>query len=333
MIKFSTRGLILILGFWATAGLAQEVSQKIYAAVLFNNSKSNVTGGDRYVGVFAREKGETEWRNFSNTNLFAFGLYFARYGVTERYYIAGGNGLHRSADGGKTWKILTGWETLEVLSVALDPVVAQIIYIATPYGIFKSSDDGKNWSEKMRGCKSWYTDEIIIDARDRHRLYAAVDDDLYRSRDGGEHWSPMRAGAPGIRTVFQPATRPEVLLAGTEDHGVRVTFDEGENWSAGKGMAATAIYAIHGTVDGKTIYAGGYKTGVWRSDDLGVSWQQLWAAPEIEAIYSLFVSPANSNHLFVGTNGQGIYESTDGGITWKQAGLNGAHVKQINIFP
>jgi len=324
---------LLFHAAFTNACFAQNTAGKVYAAVLFNNSKSNVTGADRYVGVFAREKGEMEWKNFSNTNLFAFGLYFAQHGATQRYYIAGGNGLHRSADGGKTWKILTGWETMEVLSVALDPVETQIIYIATPYGIFKSIDDGKNWAEKMRGCKSWYTDEIIIDARDRHTLYAAVDDDLYRSRDGGENWSPMQAGAPGIRTVFQPATRPEVLLAGTEDHGVRATLDEGKNWSAGKGISATAIYTIHAAADGKAIYAAGYKTGVWRSHDLGQSWLQIWTAPEIEAIYSLFVDPANVAHLFAGTNGKGIYESTDGGKIWRQAGLEGAHVKQIARYP
>jgi len=312
---------------------AQNITGKVYAAVLFNNSKSNVTGADRYVGVFARTSGETAWKNFSNTNLFAFGLGFSQHGAIQRHYIAGGNGLHRSADGGKTWKILTGWETMEILSVALDPVEANIIYIATPYGIFKSVDDGKTWTEKMRGCKSWYADEIIIDARDHHTLFAAFDDDLYCSRNGGENWSALKIGAPGIRTVFQPAVHPNVLLAGTEDRGVRVTFDHGKNWQAGAGIAATAIYAIHGAADGKTIYAGGYQTGVWQSHDLGKSWEQLWSAPEIEAIYSLFVDPANSNHLFVGTNGKGIYESTDGGKFWQAAGLSGAHVKQINSFP
>jgi photosystem II stability/assembly factor-like uncharacterized protein len=122
-------------------------SGKICIAVLFNSTKSNVTGADRYVGVFVRERNETEWQSISNTNLFSFGISFSQHGVTQRYYIAGGNGLHRSSDGGKTWKILTSWQTMEVLSVALDPVDSTMIYVATPYGIFKSTDDGKSWNE------------------------------------------------------------------------------------------------------------------------------------------------------------------------------------------
>jgi photosystem II stability/assembly factor-like uncharacterized protein len=185
----------------------------------------------------------------------------------------------------------------------------------------------------MRGFKRWYTEEIVIDRRDHRTLYAAAEDDLYRSTDGGENWSPLKVGVPGIRTVLQYPTNSKIILTGTEDHGVYVTFDNGKNWSAGAGLPATAIYALSASSDGKAICAGGYKTGVWCSEDLGETWQQLWTAPEIEAIYSLFVNPAEANHLMVGTNGKGIYESTDQGKTWKQAGLDGAHVKQIVFYP
>jgi photosystem II stability/assembly factor-like uncharacterized protein len=308
-------------------------SGKICIAVLFNSTKSNVTGADRYVGVFIREKNQTEWHSISNTNLFSFGISFSQHGATKRYYIAGGNGLHRSSDGGKTWKILTGWQTMEVLSVALDPVDSTVIYIATPHGIFKSTDDGKSWVEKMRGFKTWYTDEVIIDRRDRRTLYAAAEDDLYRSTDGAESWSALNVGAAGMRTVVQHPTNSNIFLIGTEDHGVRVTWDNGKSWKAGMGMPATAIYVIHASADGKEIYAGGFRTGVWCSEDMGQSWRQIWTAPEIEAIYSMLVDPLDANHLMVGTNGKGIYESYDKGKTWKQAGLEGAHVKQIVFYP
>lgn len=325
--------LFCLLAASALSASTPDKNGKIYVAVLFNNTKSNITGGDRYVGVFVQEKGETEWRCMTNTNLFSFGISFFRQGKTERYYVAGGNGVHRSTDGGKTWGILTDWQTMEILSVAPDPVDSTVIYAATPYGIFKSADDGKNWVKKMRGFKRWYTEDIVIDRRDHRTLYAASEDDLYRSTDAGENWSPLKVGAPGIITVLQYPTNAAVILVGTEDHGVRVSFDGGKTWKAGAGLPAAAFYSMSATSDGKAIYAGGYKTGVWRSEDLGATWQQIWTAPEIEAIYSLFVNPTDTNHLMVGTNGKGLFESHDKGKTWKPAGLEGTHVKQIVFYP
>jgi photosystem II stability/assembly factor-like uncharacterized protein len=255
-------------------------SGKICIAVLFNSTTSNVAGADRYIGVFIRERNEAEWQSISNTNLFSFGISFSQHGATQRYYIAGGNGLHRSS-----------------------------------------------------GFKTWYTDEVIIDRRDRRTLYVATEEDLYRSTDGAENWSPLNVGAPGMRTVVQHPTNSNIFLIGTEDHGVRVTWDNGKTWKAGAGMPATAIFAIHASADGKEIYAGGFRSGVWRSEDMGQSWQQIWPAPEIEAIYSLLVDPTDSNHVMVGTNGKGIYESYDKGKTWQQTGMAGAHVKQIVFYP
>jgi photosystem II stability/assembly factor-like uncharacterized protein len=308
-------------------------SEKVFAAVLFNDNTKNVAGAERFVGAFARDEGAATWQCISNTNLFTFGLGFSQHGATKRYYIAGGNGLHRSADGGKTWKVLTGWETMEVLSVAVDPYDSTVIYIATPYGVYKSTDDGKHWVSKMRGFKKWYVDEIILDWRDHRTLYAVAEDDLYRSTDVGENWSPLRVGAPDMRTVLQHPTNGNIIWVGTEDHGVQVSFDSGKSWQAGKNIPATTIYALSATANGNAVYAAGYQTGVWRSDDDGRTWQQIWPAPEIEAIYSLCVDPANADHLLIGTNGKGIYESLDQGKTWKPAGLEGMHLRQILFCP
>jgi hypothetical protein len=35
----------------------------------------------------------------------------------------------------------------------------------------------------------------------------------------------------------------------------------------------------------------------------------------------------------VGSVGKGLFESRDGGVHWKYAGLHGAQVKQIELYP
>ena len=81
------------------------------------------------------------------------------------------------------------------------------------------------------------------------------------------------------------------------------------------------------------VYAGGFKTGLWVSSDAGTSWKLLWQDPAVEAISSIYVHQNDERHLMVGTTGQGIFESLDGGATWRSAGLQGCQVRQIGIYP
>jgi photosystem II stability/assembly factor-like uncharacterized protein len=248
-------------------------------------------------------------------------------------YLAGGNGLHRSEDGGRSWKVLTGWQIKEVLSVAPDPVDERILYISTPFGIFKSTDAGTTWHEKMKGWKTWYVRRVIIDREDRRVLYATGEDALYVSSDGAESWQALSVGVPGIKWIVQHPVEAHVLLVGTEDHGVRVSFDRGATWRQSAGLDTSAVYSFASTPDGTEIYASGFRTGVWRSVDNGASWKQIWSASELDALYTICVDPYDTNHLLVGTNGYGIYASHDRGRTWRQSGLPDAHVKQIEVFP
>jgi hypothetical protein len=121
---FLIRVEYLILLFILTSPLNARQSGKICVAVLFNSTKSNVAGGDRYVGAFMREKNETEWRSISNTNLFAFGVSFSKHGTTERYYIAGAMACIAPQMAAKRGEF-SDWQTMEILSVAPIPLTRQ----------------------------------------------------------------------------------------------------------------------------------------------------------------------------------------------------------------
>jgi photosystem II stability/assembly factor-like uncharacterized protein len=329
--------LSVLVGDWLSSGgqgaKGQKKDQPSYYAAVFLNRGHVSVGASSNIGLFRREVDDTTWRNIYHPNLFTFSIGLWQHGLTRWYYIAGGNGLHRSTDGGESWRVLTGWQTEEILSVALDPIDSSVLYVATPFGVFRSTDRGNRWEKKIKGMKKWFVQRVIIDWKDRRTIYAAAEDDLYRSRDGGEQWVALGVGVPGILTVLQHPINSSVLLVGTDNDGVRVSVDGGKTWKAGRGMPQTAFYALRSSPDGQTLYAGGYKTGVWKSEDAGVTWSLIWAAPEVETIFSIFVHPGDSQHLIVGTSGQGVYESLDGGRSWKSAGLNGAHVKQIELYP
>jgi photosystem II stability/assembly factor-like uncharacterized protein len=326
---------LLLIGASFPGGSAeltgQPVQKSIYAVVFLN--RGQVTGNTRTVGLFERTANDTIWKSLYQPGLLTFGMGTWQKGTTLRRYLCMGNGLHRSDDNGRTWRVLTDWHTEEVLSVALDPRDSALIYIGTPFGVFKSTDDGAHWTRKMDGMKKWFVKNVVLDRANADVLYAGVEDDLYRSTDRGEHWTPLHSGVQYIEVVVQHPTDPKRLLVGTEDDAVRVTTDGGRSWQTGKGLPKTGFYGLCASPDGQTMYTGGYKTGLWKSDDRGLTWNILWDGSEIEAIFTIFVHPDEPRHLMIGTSGQGVFESLDGGKTWRNVGLRGCHVKQIELYP
>jgi photosystem II stability/assembly factor-like uncharacterized protein len=301
------------------------------AAFIVRGSVSgNATGG---YGVYVRGPLDTGWTRISRSYTLTFGIALFDNGRTRRYYIAAGNGVHRSTDGGVTWKILTSWRTEEILCVLPDPVDSAVIYAATPFGVFKTTDDGATWEKKMEGVPTWFVQRIVMDARDRRTLYAATETDLFKSTDAGEHWRAMGTGVGQVLALLQVPGHPDVMVAGGESQGIRRSGDGGKTWTASRGLDSATVYTFRASRTGADIYAAGWKTGLWRSTDEGVSWGQVWSAPGVEAMYSLFVYPADPDHLLVGTVGNGILESLDRGGSWRPSGLDGTQVKQIELYP
>ena len=307
-------------------------SHRLFAAVFL--VRGSVSGGNvGSYGLFVRNGDDSTWTKITKSNVISFGIGHYEHRGEKKYYLAAGNGLHRSADGGESWRVLTSWTTEEILDVVPDPIDSDVIYVATPQGVFKTTDGGEKWSRKMQGFKKWFIQRIIMDSRNRMTLYAASEDDIYKTIDAGEHWSSMNVGADNPLSIAQNPRNPRQFIAGFEDIGIRYSFDDGVTWQASHGLTSSSIYAVRASADGNDIYAAGWKTGLWRSEDGGVNWAQVWSDPSFEAIYSIAVEPGDANHLIVGSVGKGVYESHDHGKTWKNVGLPGAQVKQLEFYP
>lgn len=314
-------------------GPALAKGQKLFVSVL-SGSVNNSVGLNRRVGVFVRAQGDSGWRVVPNTNTLAFGSGYSGFGDSVRYYACGGNGLFRSEDAGASWRMLTGWNTMEVLDVAVDPQDRTNIYIATPFGVFRSTDDGATWRESIRGMKKWYVQDVMFDRADPNVLYAVSEDDMYRSKNKGAVWSALHAGfTTEVRAMLQHPADRNILLAGSEDKGIRVTHDGGSKWMTGKGSEGQTILAFASSGDGAALYAAGFKTGVLKSTDRGRTWNKVSdSSLACEAVYAMLVDPRDSSHLLLGGNGSGLWESNDAGATWRQTELPGTHIMHLGIY-
>jgi len=87
---------------------------------------------------------------------------------------------------------------------------------------------------------------------------------------------------------------------------------------------------VHPT-DPKTIYIGYSEGGVWKTTDGGQTWKPIFDNQLMLSIGDIELDPKNPNIVYVGTGdpnisgypfiGNGLWKSTDAGLTWKYIGL------------
>lgn len=98
--------------------------------------------------------------------------------------------------------------------------------------------------------------------------------------------------------------------------------------------------------DPKTYYMGTTGGGLWKSEDMGISWRNISDGYfKTATIGAIAVSESDPNVIYVGTgehavrgvmthSGDGVYRSTDAGKTWKKIGLDlTQHISRIIIHP
>ncbi len=109
-----------------------------------------------------------------------------------------------------------------------------------------------------------------------------------------------------------------------------------------RGGRVVAVSGVPG--DLSTWYFGGVGGGVWKSTDVGTSWQPIFDNQKIASVGAIAVADSDHNVLYVGTGeacprgnityGDGVYKSVDAGRTWKNIGLHDSrHIGALIVHP
>ncbi|WP_309081648.1 F510_1955 family glycosylhydrolase [Zhihengliuella sp.] len=129
---------------------------------------------------------------------------------------------------------------------------------------------------------------------------------LLRSDDGGATWEPLsRTG----QSDFHALTAASGAVIGFD--GSLVRTEDGQSWTEVEGPDA---FALAGHPGGPAVLAT-TQTGVWRSDDAGLTWSEPAGGPVLQ--YVAFAAPDTA----VGIAPDGVvHVSRDAGRTWEKAG-------------
>jgi photosystem II stability/assembly factor-like uncharacterized protein len=250
-----------------------------------------------------------------------------------------GDAVYKSPDGGQHWlphNVGLKEHVSFVNQFVFHPTVSEKMYIATTVGAFYTKDAGREWEERMNGMKEVHiVTAIAINPKDPTILFGGTTGGMYRSDDAAMSWKRINNGlipeselmasmALGVNAIEIDRTNPNVVYAGTTK-GLFRTANKGEQWERiGQSLSDPFISSIllHPT-EPSQLYVGGPK-GVWKSSDSGKTWQAMNQGIATLNMRALAMDLKNPQILYAGTNGSGLYRSTDAGATWVAVPLKSA---------
>ncbi len=167
-----------------------------------------------------------------------------------------GSGIHKSEDGGETWRELSEGlpeENMGKIGFAISPQNPDVVYATIELanrtgGFWRSEDGGESWEKKNEylsgGTGPHYYQEIFASPHEFDRVYQ-MDVRLHVTEDGGENFITMESESKHVdhhAMAFDPDD-PDYLLVGN-DGGMYESFDLGETWRFMANMPITQFYKV-----------------------------------------------------------------------------------------
>ena len=193
-------------------------------------------------------------------------------------------------------------------------------------GVFRSTNTGKSWSAINEGLTNPHIYTLFFNQRN---IYAGTDSGAFRSMDNGDNWIAINSGfeIEKVFRIYSFTSSDKYLFAGSNGNGVFRSSDNGENWIAiNSGITNMQVSCLLSYE--KYLFAGTYG-GIFVSVDDGDSWQAINERlpnrlyPNTKSMW-LYVNTIlmSGEKLFIGTEEDGIYSSTNFGETWIPVNLD-----------
>jgi photosystem II stability/assembly factor-like uncharacterized protein len=248
----------------------------------------------------------------------------------------------KSVNGGINWTQQLGWpDSSQVPEIAFHPSSPDTIYAVTDVlgefsgGVYKTTDQGETWAEASQGITAVAIESVAIDSYDSDYIYAGeANGHFYRSQDGGVTWHRGYSGGFGISDIaVNPLDSQNIYVTAGF---VYKSADRGETFDTIYDVSASTCIAIAPDVS-NAIYVG-TSLGVYKSSDGGMTWQEKnhgmsFCTFSACHINDLVIDPNDPLTVWVGTAGDGIARSVDGGENWQFMGLPDHGVGSITFHP
>lgn len=221
-----------------------------------------------------------------------------------------GSGLYRSADGGRTWKEVTGGglpaKPYGRIAVAVAPSDSKVVYAfveGVKSALYRSADGGSTWERRddsqMMVWRPFYFANLIVDPNNADRLFK-TNLSLIQSTDGGKTFSGTGNTHADFHDVWIDPNDPKNVIAG-DDGGIWYSKDGAESWWKGHNLPISQFY--HVSIDDQDpyqVYGGLQDNSSWVGDSSypgGVTnarWENLYGGDG----FWVFSDPTDRDYVY-----------------------------------
>ena len=274
-----------------------------------------------------------------------------------------GEGVFKSTDAGATWRRVGLERSEKIGRIALDPRNSDVVWVAAQgplwsaggdRGLYKTTDGGQTWKPMLQVSENTGVTEVVLDPRNPDVVYAASyqrrrhtglliaggpEGAIYKSVDGGATFKKLSTGLPtgdvGRIALALSPQNPDIVYASITAQGTHSGFfrsaDRGEtwvkqsNWNTNDPQYYGELFPDPFRFDRVCALA---VTNMCTSDG-GKTFTPLQWAVHVDHHHIGF-DPADSLHIWSGNDG-GLYESYDGGITWRHFQIPATQFYRITL--
>jgi photosystem II stability/assembly factor-like uncharacterized protein len=259
-----------------------------------------------------------------------------------------GNGIYRSADGGRTWRYLGLAESHHIGRIVLHPtdtnrawaaVLGHLYSPSAERGVYRTTDGGRNWKRVLFANDSTGAIDLVADPRNPDILYAATWErdrrawnfkesgpasGIYKTTDGGETWNlvtgpqslfPQGAGIGRIGLAIHPSG----ILYAVLDNQTRRPKEkkdgpEGLSKDSLRTMSAAAFLELDDEALEKYLRRNGFPE---EHTAASVKAQVRSGGLKPQALVE-YLEEANAQLFDTDVVGAEVYRSDNGGQTWRR---------------
>ncbi|MFN7918529.1 MAG: hypothetical protein U0Q16_00440 [Bryobacteraceae bacterium] len=312
--------------------------------------------GDGVLGVFRSNDHGDHWTSIGSGRLLregqmSYGNTIAVHPTDANMVLCGGVDLYRTTNGGATWKRATRWDMspgdanyahADHHALLMPASAPGVVYNANDGGLDRSDDGGRKWSNRSMGLAVTMYYDLDVAPTDAKRFGGGTQDNgTHITTTGGAADHAEWMGGDGGWMVFQPSNARKLLASAYNfdigRFGANPNTYEDASPPAPK-AERNSIWMCYITFDPnkpKRVFTASQR--VWRTDDIGTTWTPVSPPLDGSPVTAIEVAPANSKHVFVGTENGGVFRSRDGGATWSGnlagAVLPGRLITRIETHP